>query len=80
MKTQLAKWGNSLAVRIPKDVADGARLRPGDSLEMAVSRPGCIIIRSIRPQPTLEQLVSGITSKNRHHEIETGPRVGEEIW
>jgi antitoxin MazE len=80
MKTHLAKWGNSLALRVPKSVAEGARLSPGDKLEMSVSEPGCIVIRAVRQQPTLEQLVAGITAKNRHHEIETGKPVGNEIW
>jgi antitoxin MazE len=80
MKTLLAKWGNSLALRIPKDAVEGARLSIGDKLEVSVSKPGCIVIRAVRPQPTLEQLVAGITGKNRHHEIETGKPVGNEVW
>ncbi|MCU1286660.1 MAG: chpR [Acidobacteriales bacterium] len=80
MKSSLAKWGNSLALRIPKDAVEGARLSIGDKLELSVSKPGCIVIRKLRPKPTIEKLVSGITAKNRHHEIETGKPVGNEVW
>jgi antitoxin MazE len=34
MQTQMVKWGNSLAVRIPKAVVEEARLKEGDSLEI----------------------------------------------
>jgi len=45
VKTQLAKWGNSMAVRIPKAMAEAARLRPGDHLEMAVEDSEALRIR-----------------------------------
>jgi len=40
MRTQMVKWGNSLAVRIPKPVAEAAKLKEGDSLEVEVSAEG----------------------------------------
>jgi len=40
VKTQVAKWGNSMAVRIPKNVAEVAKLRPGDNLELSVEGSG----------------------------------------
>ena len=36
VKTQVAKWGNSMAVRIPKNAAEAAKLRPGDHLKLSV--------------------------------------------
>ena len=80
MKTQVAKWGNSLAVRIPKTVAKKARLRRGDPIELRVSRPGAVEIRSRKPKPTLAQLVRGITPQNRHSETEWGAPRGNELW
>ena len=80
MKAQLAKWGNSLAVRIPKTVAQTAKLRKGDHLELAVSRPGTVEIRSVEHKPTLAQVVKGITPKNRHVETDWGAPRGSEVW
>lgn len=80
MKTQLAKWGNSLAVRIPKQVADSARLRKGDLLDLSLSRRRVIRIRAARSRPSLAKLVRRITARNRHTEIAWGKPVGNELW
>ena len=80
MKTQLAKWGNSLAVRIPKPVALAAKLKTGDDLEVDVDGPGRVRIRKRKQKPTLEQLVSRITPENRHSETDWGDPVGKELW
>ncbi|HXJ04874.1 MAG TPA: AbrB/MazE/SpoVT family DNA-binding domain-containing protein [Candidatus Acidoferrum sp.] len=80
MKTQLAKWGNSLAVRIPKPVALAAKLRTGDDLEVDVEGPGRVRIRKPKQKPTLEKLVSGITAENQHGETDWGQPAGSEMW
>ncbi len=80
MKAQLRKWGNSLAVRIPKPVAEAARLRQGDRLELKVAGPGAIQIRTAKTRPTLAQLIRGITPENRHGETDWGKAVGNELW
>ncbi len=80
MKTQLRKWGNSLAVRIPKTVAEAAKLRRGDRLEFVVPRPGSVEIRSVKQRPSLAQLVKGITPENRHGETDWGFPRGKEVW
>jgi antitoxin MazE len=77
-KAQLAKWGNSLAVRIPKSVAEQARLREGDSIVIE-ALAGRIELRPAERIPTLEELVAQITPENRHGEIDWGPNRGKEI-
>jgi antitoxin MazE len=77
-KAQLAKWGNSLAVRIPKDVAEQVRLREGDPI-MIEALEGRIELRPAERIPTLEELVAQITPENRHEETDWGPDVGKEI-
>ena len=74
-KAQVVKWGNSLAVRIPKAVAAEARMQEGDSILIEGSH-GHIEIQRV---PTLEELVAQITPENRHGEIEAGPELGKEI-
>jgi antitoxin MazE len=79
-KTQLARWGNSMAVRIPKPVADAAKLRTGDDLEWAVDGPGAVRIRKSKKKLTLEELVQGISAENIHSETDWGEPVGSELW
>ncbi|MGD0414356.1 MAG: AbrB/MazE/SpoVT family DNA-binding domain-containing protein [Terriglobales bacterium] len=78
MKTQMVKWGNSLAVRIPKPVVEEARLKEGDSLEIEAAE-GRVELRRATKIPTLAQLVSRITPENRYAEISTGAEVGKEV-
>jgi len=80
MDTQLARWGNSLAVRIPKDVAEKARFREGDPVRLYVGEGGGVVIEPVQGQITLESLVDGITPENRHAETEWGPARGKESW
>jgi len=80
MKTQLARWGNSLAVRIPKPVAMAAKLKTGDDLDVDVEGPGSVRIRKPKRKPTLEELVSRITPENLHSETDWGEPVGKELW
>ena len=77
---QVSKWGNSLAVRIPQKIAKQARITKGDSLALSLQRDGSIILRSTRRRYELSELVSRITSRNRHRETDWGMPVGEESW
>ncbi|PYQ98290.1 MAG: AbrB/MazE/SpoVT family DNA-binding domain-containing protein [Acidobacteria bacterium] len=78
-KTQIAMWGNSLGLRLPKAVALEAQLDEGDTVDVSV-RNGAIVIRPSRPTYSLEQLVARITPRNRHDESAWGTAVGHEAW
>jgi antitoxin MazE len=78
--TQVSKWGNSLAVRIPRAIAKEARLAEGDRLTLNLATDGSIVLRSTRRKYELGQLVSRITTKNRHSETDWGPPAGRESW
>jgi antitoxin MazE len=77
MRAQMVKWGNSLAVRIPKPIAQEANLKAGDPLEIEVSE-GAVQLHRVRRVPALARLVSMITPENRYEEISTGASVGKE--
>ena len=79
MRAQILKWGNSLAVRIPKSIAEEAKLRAGDPLDIEVAEQGCVRLHRIGKIPSLTELVSQITPENRYPEISTGPEVGKEF-
>lgn len=49
MKLQVAKWGNSLAVRLPTECIRAAGLKEGDSVEAEVSRAGEITLTPAPP-------------------------------
>ena len=78
--TQLSKWGNSLAVRIPQAVIKEARLAEGDKVSLEVAVDGSIVLRSARRRYALSQLVAKISSKNRHRETDWGKPAGRESW
>jgi antitoxin MazE len=77
-KAQVVKWGNSLAVRIPKAVAHEARVQEGDSIVIEAS-DGDIRLRRAERVPTLEELVAQITSENGYEETSWGRARGKEI-
>ena len=79
MKTTIQKWGNSLAVRIPRPFAEEIHLEENTAVDLTI-RSGKLVIVPVEPAITLESLVEQITDENRHHEIETGNRVGNEVW
>jgi antitoxin MazE len=78
--TQLAKWGNSLAIRIPKAMAEDARMREGEPVTVTVAGEGALMIKRGRRKYRLSQLVSRISAKNRHSETKWGEPQGKEIW
>jgi antitoxin MazE len=78
MTTKVQKWGNSLAVRLPKEIAENVGFRQG-SVVSIVGGAGLIYIRPLRPKETLEQLVRKINKKNRHSEIDFGKSIGKEM-
>lgn len=47
MKLQLAKWGNSLAVRLPSEYLRAAGLKEGDSVEAEIGRAGEITLSPV---------------------------------
>lgn len=79
MKTTVQKWGNSLAVRIPRPFAEEVHLEENSAVELTV-RGGKLIIVPAEPELTLDALVEQITEENRHGEVDTGEAVGKEIW
>jgi antitoxin MazE len=79
MRARIQKWGNSLALRIPRAFAKEAHLEPNSEVEVSLVE-GKLILVPVEPEPTLDDLLAGITEENIHREIETGPAVGREVW
>lgn len=79
MTTQVAKWGNSLGLRLPKSVAVEAHIDDGDMVDVTVE-DGVIVIRPAGRRYSLDELVEGISARNRHRETDWGGTVGREVW
>jgi antitoxin MazE len=79
MVTSIQRWGNSLAIRIPKAFAAQAQLSENSDVDISLEGDR-IVVTPARRQWTLRQLVGGITAENRHHETRWGERTGKEIW
>ncbi len=80
MRTQVQRWGNSLAVRIPKPYAADLGLDQESAVDLVVE-DGCLVIRpATTPRYELSDLLSRVTDENLHTEISSGPPVGEEAW
>lgn len=76
---RVTRWGNSLAVRIPRALAQQVRLEEGAEVEMTVEQGGIVV----RPRPhryDFDELVEAITPENRHGETDWGAPQGEELW
>lgn len=79
MKLQFKTWGNSLAVRVPVQLTRELGIEDGSEVE--VQQEGeRLILTPIKKKPsyTLEELLFGITSENKHEEFPTGPAAGKE--
>lgn len=80
MQTKVQRWGNSLAVRIPKAFAEDMGLEEDTPVEIGVVEGDLVV----SPPPvrvfTLARLLAEVTEDNLHNEVKTGPTVGGEVW
>jgi antitoxin MazE len=80
MHTTIQKWGNSLAVRIPKPFVEETHIASGSEVDLTIDNGKIIIIPQAEPEYNLKDLLKGVTSRNKHTETDTGASVGREIW
>lgn len=78
MQAKVQRWGNSLALRLPKAVAEQVGIREGSSIDLEV-RSGMLTLRA-RHQYRLQDLLAQIRPGNRHAEVSFGSRKGREEW
>jgi len=80
MQTQVKKWGNSLALRIPKTLAEQMAISPDSPVEISIVEGNLVVVPLAEPKLTLAELLAQITEKNLHKEVDTGVAVGNEVW
>ena len=79
MRSEIAKWGNGLALRLPKSLAADAGFSAGTPVELSV-QTGKLIVALARPKYRLADLLAQITPDNRHDEVDWGAPKGTEEW
>lgn len=81
MTTKVTQWGNSLAIRVPKEIAKRAYLTEGSHVVLSVKNRDIVITKTVTKKETLRDLVARITPENRHEMIiPADDIVGAEIW
>lgn len=80
MVVQFAKWGNSVALRVPQALLREISAAEGTAVDIAV-KDGKLVVTPLddTPRYDLAELLAGITDENRHGEMATGPAVGNEF-
>lgn len=80
MRVQVQKWGNSLALRIPKPFAAEVQIEEGALVDLSVVKGKLVATPAARKKTPLSQLLAQVSRANIHGEVETGPSVGREAW
>lgn len=78
MRVQVRKWGNSLALRIPKPFAEDTHVREGTTVDLTIDEGKLIATPIGERKLTLRELLSGVRKGNLHGEIDVGPPLGRE--
>lgn len=80
MKTKVQKWGNSLALRIPRALAEDADVHVGSAVELALVEGRLIITPAAAPHYELAELLASVKKSNIHGEVVSGEPIGREAW
>ena len=80
MLAKIQKWGNSLALRIPKTFAEETGLDNDSSVEIRIVDGEIHILPVQEMYYKLEDLLDDVTADNLHDEVNTGDALGNEVW
>ena len=80
MRVQIQKWGNSLALRIPKPFAEEAAVREGTVVDLSLTEGKLIAVPATKSRITLRRLLRQVTKDNLHKEVDFGSAAGREAW
>ena len=78
MHSRIARWGNSLALRLPKAAVEELHLREGQAVDIALDE-GRLVIRSTRPRYSLAELVGAIDPASIPESFDDGPKGREAL-
>lgn len=76
---RISRWGNSLALRLPRNLAADAHLREGTTVDLKLEG-GALVVRPSRPKYRLQDLLNRFEPQHKHEEVDWGEQRGEEAW
>lgn len=79
MQTKVQKWGNSLALRIPKLFALNIDIKQNEFVDLSIGDGKLIITPITEKEYSLKELLAGVSEDNLHEEFDTGIPVGKEL-
>jgi antitoxin MazE len=79
VQTAVAKWGNSLAIRLPRNIVSELRLHQGTPVELR-AEAGRLVVRPARPRYRLAELLAQANPGDHHDAVDWGVPQGEEAW
>lgn len=80
MKARIQKWGNSLALRIPKSFAAHSHIEQGSVVDLSLDNGKMIVEAAKEQEYSLDELLARVTKNNLHSEVDFGAPVGKEAW
>jgi len=80
MTTTIQKWGNSYAVRLPREMVRKLKLQAGHEVLIEDNARGLSITPAPRCAASLARMIAGITKANQHSLVDWGKAVGKEVW
>lgn len=80
MRAKVQKWGNSLAIRVPRPFAEELGLRQDSDVDLLLEQRELVIKPVSTRRFTLQELLAGITEDNLHRQVETAGFIGGEDW
>jgi antitoxin MazE len=80
MKARVSKWGNSLAIRLPRAAVASLQVREGEPVDLIIEGD-TLLIRANRPHYTLEQLVAAMRPEDQPEIVDDvkSPPMGDEV-
>jgi antitoxin MazE len=79
VKAKIQKWGNSLALRIPKSFAAHSNIEQGSTVDLSLDN-GRMIVEAKPQEYSLDELLARVTKNNLHSEVDFGVPAGKEVW
>ncbi|HEY5533356.1 MAG TPA: AbrB/MazE/SpoVT family DNA-binding domain-containing protein [Ignavibacteria bacterium] len=79
MTTKIQKWGNSLAIRIPKSFAVAVKIKEGSDVNLKIEENKLVIYKKKNRNLKLEEFLSKVSDKNIHKEFSYGKPRGKEL-
>lgn len=80
MITSIKKWGNSQAIRIPKNILDSINLKENDEINITTKENLIVIEKVDKKRKNIKELFADFEGEYEGIDIDWGSPVGDEIW